>query len=133
MKKIVISLAFAFIGISALAQIQRRIVISGDTSNTMQTSLRKNDRFKWMNELNLTKQQKQQIKEMHRENRSKMAEVMNDKTLSVSQKQDKLIDLKKISAYNFREILSEEQKAALGTIPKKERKKTGTNLNNDPE
>ena len=66
--------------------------------------------------MNLTREQKGKIKEIHQANKSNRDQIMNDATLSEDQKQEKLKAGKRANGNNLQEVLTDEQKAKLKTM-----------------
>ena len=89
MKKIIVALALCGVFIiGAQAQVKRE----ADPSQMIQSNQKKG---KMIKELNLTKEQRSQIKEFHNAGKQQKESIANDNTLSDEQKQFKLKELKK--------------------------------------
>lgn len=80
-----------------------------------------------MRELNLSKTQKQKVREMHQAAKSEKDKINNDPSLNEAAKKEKLKALKQQQAEQMKTILTDEQKAKLRAVRKEKgkRKKTG--------
>jgi len=64
-----------------------------------------------MRELNLTKEQREKIKEIRQANQAKKEAIENDTTLTAEQKETRLRELKREMGQSMLPILNDEQKA----------------------
>ena len=64
-----------------------------------------------MADLNLTPDQKTQIKELHQQDRQQMEAIKNDATLTPDQKKEKMRDLRKSQSEKMNSILTPDQQA----------------------
>lgn len=71
---------------------------------------------KMMNELNLSEEQKLKMKEMRMVNKEKKAAVLNNSSLSETQKREQLKSLHQENSGKFESILTDEQKAKMKTM-----------------
>lgn len=81
----------------------------------------KHDRRKMMSELNLTSDQKTKLKEMRMANKQKRDAIMNNSSLSETQKREQLKDLHKEHAKGLDTVLTDDQKAKMKSM-KEQRK-----------
>jgi Spy/CpxP family protein refolding chaperone len=134
MKKTAFFLAFSFISLLSLAQVQRvvtpkpadslsRLNGSPDEKNN------RGNRKQMMRELNLTREQRGKIKEIRQSNMAKRDEINNNDSLTPAQKEAKLRELKRSQAQSTMSILSDEQKAKAKAI-RQGRGKDQQNQNN---
>ncbi|MGH2647811.1 MAG: hypothetical protein ACRDE8_09605 [Ginsengibacter sp.] len=120
MKKITsIAIAFLFTALAAKAQIKREV----DSSQTKQSTVQKTKNGKMMKELNLSKEQRSQMKELHQSMKQQKETISNDSNLTDAEKQTKLRTLKKEQREKMESILTPEQKEKLKE-EKKQSKKT---------
>jgi len=115
MKKAAIFLAFSFISVFSIAQVQRVV-----TPKPLDSTARSNgnigeknnraDRKQMLRELNLTKEQRVKFKEMRQANMAKRDEINNNDSLTQEQKDAKLRELKRTQAQSTMTILNDEQK-----------------------
>jgi hypothetical protein len=130
MQKIMMLLAFVFLGFGMFAQVQRKVAGTNDTYQTAVNDEKetnegfdkKPNKRQILKELNLTREQKSRLKEIQQDNKSKRDEIMNDGSLTKDQKQDKLKEIRRAEVYDLQGILSDEQKARLKAIRKERRK-----------
>ncbi len=106
MKEIImIVISISFFAAVAKAQIKRE----SSPSQTNQNIQKKKNGKKMMKELNLSKQQRSQMKEFHQSMKQQKESLSNDNTLSDAQKQDKMKDLRKEQHEKMKSILTPEQ------------------------
>ena len=118
MKKWSIMLFISFITLGCYAQVQRNVATKKDTADIKMKdetsnsenglSKRENNR-EILRSLNLTKEQRQKLKEIHQANRTKKEIIENNNQLSESQKKDQLKELHKETTVNMKNLLSEDQ------------------------
>jgi len=71
---------------------------------------------KMMNALNLSEEQKSKMKEMRMANKEKKDAIINNSSLSESQKKEQLKTLRKENAGKFESVLTDEQKTKIKTM-----------------
>ena len=76
----------------------------------------KHDRRKMMSELNLTSDQKTKLKEMRVANKQKKEAILNNSSLSETQKREQLKDLHKEHAKGLENVLTDDQKAKMKSM-----------------
>ena len=108
MKKLlaVVFILYFFVS-NAIAQVKREV---NPSQNSQSNMVQKNKKKAMMKELNLTKEQRGQMKEFKRSMKQKKADITNDKTLSQEQKQAKLKELHKEKKEKMNSILTPEQR-----------------------
>ena len=108
MKKLfVFVISLSFFASNAIAQVKREVNPSQTSqSNTMQ----KNKKKEMMKELNLTKEQRGQMKEFHQSMKQKKEDINNDQTLTEAQKKAKMKELHKEQKEKMNAILTPEQR-----------------------
>lgn len=118
MQKTFIILAFIIIALSARAQVQRKAPVANDSiANGSKGAVnKKTKKRQLLLELNLSKEQKMQVKEIFQTNKSRRAEIMNDETLTDVQKQVRLKQMRTTTAVTLQGILSVEQKEKLKAL-----------------
>ena len=118
MKKWSIALMMSFIAMGCFAQVQRNVIpkkdstkvtMPGETMNSGSELSQKASRREMIRSLNLSKEQRQKLKEMHQANKAKKERIENNDQLTESQKKDRLKELNKEGVANMKDILSEEQ------------------------
>lgn len=82
----------------------------------MRNHKEKHDRRKMMSELNLTSDQKTKLKEMRMANKQKKDAIMNNSSLSETQKREQLKDLHKEHAKGLENVLTDDQKAKMKSM-----------------
>ena len=107
-----IAIFLFFISNASLAQIQRTPVKQPADTNTVspETSKQENPRKEIFRELNLSKEQKQQLKAINQTTKAAKETIENDNTLTESEKKTKLLTLRKNNAFKINAMLTEEQK-----------------------
>ena len=109
MKKLFISLlAVSFFTFYGNAQIRRDVTQS---QKVQSDSSRHFKRGKMMNDLNLTADQKSQMKEIQQSNKQQRDAIRNDTSLTPEQKKAKMKDLLKSQSDKVNSILTPEQQA----------------------
>jgi Spy/CpxP family protein refolding chaperone len=108
MKKLfVFAISLGFFAPHATAQVKREV----NPSQTSQSNaVQKNKKKEMMKELNLTKEQRGQMKEFHKSMKQKKEDINNDNTLTEAQKKDKMKELHKEQKEKMKAILTPEQK-----------------------
>jgi len=108
MKKLfAFAIFLGFFASNSIAQVTRKV----NPSQAMQADTTKKIKKKeMMKELNLTKEQRGQMKEFHQSMKQKKEEINNDNTLTEAQKADKMKELHKEQKDKVNTILTPEQK-----------------------
>jgi Spy/CpxP family protein refolding chaperone len=108
MKKLfVLVISLGFLASNAIAQVKREVNPSQTSeSNTM----KKHKKKEMMKELNLTKEQRGQMKEFHRSMKQKKENINDDQTLTDAQKKAKMEELHKEQKQKMNTILTPEQR-----------------------
>ena len=109
MKKIfLIVLASGFFAISSNAQVKRDVTQSQKVRSDSSRHFRKG---KMENDLNLTADQKAQMKTLHESNKQQREAIKNDASLTPDQKKAKMKDLYKTQSDKMNSILTPDQQA----------------------
>lgn len=106
-----------FFAFNIIAQVKRE---SGSSKNIINSNTKKSRNKELMKELNLTKEQKGQVKELRMDMKQKKDEIDNDKSLSPVQRKEKITELRQEQKQKLNRILTAEQKDKL-----QEEKKNG--------
>ncbi|MEI2749483.1 MAG: hypothetical protein V9E88_12060 [Ferruginibacter sp.] len=111
MKKTAFLILLVTASISGFSQVRRE---SGNTINdsiitVADANKDKRSKREMMKELNLTRDQRQKLKEAKSSNQSAKAAIENDNTLTADQKKVKLRELRKAQLEKLKTILSPEQ------------------------
>ncbi len=124
MKKIILLLftCFTLAAVNAQTQRKKAPVAATDSSTVTTPAKTRGEKRAMMKDLNLTREQKGRLKEMHRANKDKIANVENDDTLSETAKKEKLKVLKKEQLAATLSLLNDEQEAKLKAQQKTKRK-----------
>ncbi|MBS1496933.1 MAG: hypothetical protein JSU03_02640 [Bacteroidetes bacterium] len=106
MKKIGFILMLSILTSTGFAQVQRVYTkkINPDSAQSEKTKLK---------ELNLTKTQRGELKELNQQHKAAKDEIENDTTLTDIQKKQKLKELKRQHKEKMNSILTDDQKAQL--------------------
>lgn len=112
--------AFAFT-LGANAQMQQK----KDTTNKTQKEWHGKKGASQMAELNLTQAQKDQMKKIRQDEKAKIDAIKNDKSLTETQKSDKIKELRKNQHKEMNSVLTKEQKAQMKTMRAERGKKRG--------
>ena len=86
-------------------------------------------KLKALKELNLTKEQKQQVKAVRQDSKAEQDAIINDTTLTEAQRKEKLKIVKGDAAKKLQDILTEEQRSKLRTM--KQGKRGNSNAGDD--
>jgi hypothetical protein len=117
MKKILIALLISFVTVTSFAQIQRSAPLSGNNNNQSDSSAMNTPSLKQqMQALNLTKEQKIQIREIHQNAKTTRETIMANDSLSQDQKKLQLKQLHKQTVKNIDDILNDEQREKMKAI-----------------
>jgi Spy/CpxP family protein refolding chaperone len=132
MKKGIFLSVFILISIISFAQVQR-IVKPVDSSSVSKTTTGINSpgtqRKKMMGDLDLTKEQKGKLKEIHQAGKAKKEQIEADDKLSDTEKQSRLRELQKEQAQNTLKILNPEQREKMKAARMQMRKQEKNDLN----
>ncbi len=114
MKIPVFILFFLFCSVISLAQIERRSSPAKQTdsvgNDAAVNKMDKSSRKDMLKELDLTREQKSKLKEIHLANKAKKETIENNGQLSETEKKSRLRDLQKEQAQSVQAILTDEQK-----------------------
>jgi protein CpxP len=113
---IVFIIALSFFASYAVAQVKREV---NPSQATQVDTMRKNKNKEMMKELNLTKEQRGQMKEFHQSMKQKKEEINNDNTLTEEQKKAKMKELHKEQKEKMNAILTPEQREKMKEQKKK--------------
>lgn len=112
-KMFLIAIAAFFFATNSNAQVQREV----PRSQTVQSdSARHAGKEKMTNELNLSKDQKAQIKSLHQENKQQRDAIKNDASLTPDQKKQKMKELHQSQSSKTNSILTPDQQAKRKTM-----------------
>jgi len=110
MKKTAFLILLVTICDSGFSQVRRESnIVKEDSVTVVDTQKDKRSRRDMMKELNLTRDQRQKLKESKSSNQSAKAAIENDNTLTADQKKVKLRELRKAHLEKLKTILSPEQ------------------------
>jgi Spy/CpxP family protein refolding chaperone len=127
MKKWSVGLLMSFLSLGCFAQVQRNIApkkdsaeitIPGKTLDGKSGQSKKENKREMIRSLNLSKEQQQKLREMRQASKARKQDIENNDLLTEQQKKEQLRELYQDAAGNFRNILSEEQRAILKEIRK---------------
>ena len=119
----ILIIRFCFICITFHAQIRRQ---TNPSQNIVSDTLEKNNKKQILKELNLTKDQMGQMKDLRRTMKQKRADINNNPDLTQEQKQEKIKELRIEQREKLSTILTPEQMEKL----KEERKNMDTTATN---
>lgn len=109
MKKLfLVAIAGIFIAINANAQVTRK---TNPNQKIQSDSAHRHHRGEMMDQLNLTTDQKSQLKSLHESNKQQRDAIRNDASLSPEQKKAKMKELQKSESDKFNSILTPDQQA----------------------
>jgi Spy/CpxP family protein refolding chaperone len=109
MKKLfLVTLAGFLFAFQGEAQVRRD---AAPTQKVRPDSTRHHARGRMMNELNLTPEQKAQMKSLHENNKGQRQAIQNDASLTADQKKAKMKDLQKSQSGKMNSILTPDQQA----------------------
>ena len=129
MKKWGVALFISFITLGCFAQVQRNVAskkdsavikVKDETSDGENGLSERENNREILRSLNLTKEQRQKLKEIHQANRAKKEIIENNDQLSESQKKNQLKELHKEAAINMKNLLSEDQLNKIKELRKNE-------------
>jgi hypothetical protein len=122
MKKIILFLFASIVLFAANAQTQRKKEkIATDSTLTTTPAKTRGQKKEMMKELNLSKEQKIKLRNLKRDNKTKMDAINNDAALTETDKKAKLKELKKQQLAATMSVLNEEQKAKLKQLRKEKK------------
>jgi Spy/CpxP family protein refolding chaperone len=120
MKKITIVLALSFSTVISFAQVQRNAPLPGDNNykpdSTTLTPTQKPGLKEQMEALNLSKDQKIQIRDIRQNSKTAKEDIMANDSLTTDQKQMKLKELHKQTAKSIDAILTDDQRVKMQAI-----------------
>lgn len=96
-----------------------------------QTKHNKKERKEMMKSLNLSKQQKQQLKAFHKSTKSQREAIKNNTSLSEEQKKEKIEQLHKERHDKLESILTSEQKQKMNQSRENQPRRGVTNMPNE--
>jgi|GEM_PF-3900690 hypothetical protein len=131
MKKILIACILSSITIISFAQVQRNAPLPGTGADSTKQAAKATLKQQ-LQSLNLTKDQKIQIKALHQNGKNDKEAIMANDSLNEDQKKMQLKQLRQQNAANFNAILNNEQREKWNAI-KAEAKKNKNNQNNQQE
>lgn len=109
MKKIFLfAIAAFFFAANTQAQVQRE---TSHSQRMQSDSGRRAHQQKMINELNLSADQKAQIKSLHEQNKQQRDAIKNDTSLTTDQKKEKMKELRQSESDKMNSILTPEQQA----------------------
>jgi len=109
MKKVFLFVTAALLfAATSNAQVQRN---SSSSQRVQSDSARHGRNGKMMNELNLSQDQKTQIKSLHQENKQQRDAIKNDASLTPDQKKQKMKELHQSQSEKMNSILTPDQQA----------------------
>ena len=130
MKKILIVLLLSFTMVISFAQVQRNAPLPGNSTASDSTSQSSKPAFReQIQALNLTKDQKIQIRQIRQDSKANRETIMSNDSLTQDQKQMLLKSLRKQTAASFNAVLTDDQREKWQAM-KAERK---NNKNNQQE
>lgn len=110
MKKTAFLILLVTISVSCFSQVRRESnKMKNDSITVADVTKDKRSKREMMKELNLTRDQKQKLKEAKSGNQSAKAAIENDNTLTADQKKVKLRELRKAQLQKMKTILTPEQ------------------------
>lgn len=120
MKKLLsIALGFSLFALTANAQVERK----ADPSQKVQRADAHKKDGKMMKDLNLTQEQKDQMKAFHQSMKQQRDAIKNDASLSQEQKKQKMQELNKTQKEKMNSILTTEQQQKMKTERKEWKEK----------
>ena len=128
MKKLLVS-AFAFITISFSVVAQDAASEKRQENKSLKAAFKggKKDKREKIKALNLSEDQKKEMKENREEYKNKIAVIENDQSLTEAQKNEKKAALKKEQKLNTQALLTPEQKARMAAARKTDRQEEKEN------
>jgi hypothetical protein len=124
MKKITLVLSMLCLVTISFAQIRRDVPVTTDSS------AQKISRKTMMDEMNLTKEQRSQWKQIQQNNKMQKEAIMNNDSLTLEQKKFQLKELHKQTARSIDAILTDAQRVQMQQIKEENRAAKANNINN---
>ena len=132
MKKILsIILVTCIISIQAFAQQKEQDVLLNQRDSALPLNTTNIKKVKAFKELNLSKQQKKQIKKFAKANKKKKKSIKNNTTLTEQQKNQQLLQIRNEKHAKLEAILTPEQKEKLKHMKKEQPHRGVTNMPNE--
>lgn len=120
MKKLfLVAIAGLFFAANSNAQVKRNAPQSQQMRSDSSRHFKKGN---MMNELNLTADQKTQMKTVHQDMKQQREAIMNDQSLTSDQKKEKMKDLRKSQSEKVNTILSPDQQSKMKEMRKQRMK-----------
>ena len=91
----------------------------------------KGEHVEKIKELDLSKQQKKEVKKYRRSNKANVAAIKNNAALTEHQKKDKLMQIRKENHEKLQTILTPEQKEKMKQMKKEQPRRGVTNMPNE--
>jgi Spy/CpxP family protein refolding chaperone len=126
MKKLIVVLSMLCTVNISFAQIRREVPVTNSGADSSQ----KISKRMMMDELNLTKAQRVQMKQIQQNNKAQKESIMNNDSLTTDQKKMMLKELHKQTANDINTILTDEQREKMKEIKQENRAIKQNNLNN---
>ncbi len=119
MKKIMLALLSLIISFAGFSQVKKDRSKMSDSTKQAIKEVMKTKKGKKMAELNLSREQKKQVKEIKQNDDAAKNAILNDAALSEEQKKEKLKELRKARQEKIKTMLTPEQKEKLKNISQK--------------
>lgn len=119
MKKIMLALLSLIISLAGFSQVKKDRSKMSDSTKQSIKEVMKTKKGKKMAELNLSREQKKQVKEIKQNDDAAKNAILNDAALSEEQKKEKLKELRKARQEKIKTMLTPEQKEKLKNISQK--------------
>jgi Spy/CpxP family protein refolding chaperone len=119
MKKIMLALLSLIISLAGFSQVKKDRSKMSDSTKQSIKEVMKTKKGKKMAELNLSREQKKQVKEIKQNDDAAKNAILNDAALSEEQKKEKLKELRKARQEKIKTMLTPEQKEKLKNMSQK--------------
>lgn len=119
MKKIMLALLSLIISLAGFSQVKKDRSKMSDSTKQAIKEVMKTKKGKKMAELNLSREQKKQVKEIKQNDDAAKNAILNDAALSEEQKKEKLKELRKARQEKIKTMLTPEQKEKLKNMSQK--------------
>ncbi len=119
MKKIMLALLSLIISFAGFSQVKKDRSKMSDSTKQAIKEVMKTKKGKKMAELNLSREQKKQEKEIKQNDDAAKNAILNDAALSEEQKKEKLKELRKARQEKIKTMLTPEQKEKLKNMSQK--------------
>lgn len=118
MKKIAFLSLLLALAFSGFSQVKKdRTKLSDSTKQSIREAMKnRKDKNGRMAELNLSREQKKQVRDLKKEDEAAKESINNDKTLTEEQKKEKLKELRKARQEKIKSMLTPEQKEKLKSM-----------------